>query len=520
MPTNGTSSSPVAPKTSRPPKPPKPSKAKSSLTHTSALQSAGTDPPPSSAASSTTTTAAAKGRNKRTADVMSLFNDRELSGNTIKLKPPPARKRPRQANQGNWKERAEELEKQDDGYVKALQQAQANGNSAVGGKSPGPIVTQLDEKDLATLANGRPANDDPDHVICKVCKKPVIKSAAVQHVKACKQELKERKKNNKAMNKAAKEAAAAAALAASQGETKPSVEVKEEVADAMNGAPTGGKSVPGVDADGADSKGGSGVKKKGAKKMAAKKATGEPKKTKKQKALEEKLSKEPKPKKKKEKPAKPEPKPKAPVDVEKQCGVPLPSGLLCARSLTCKSHSMGAKRAVLGRSQPYDVLLAAYQRKNQAKQQKAAINASGPHPEEADGPLGPVDSDEETELVMSAVGRPLVPVRKKYQYLRMRDMLASALRPPGSLPPTGLFGSASGGSVDLGNPNSALGDVRGIMEGVQPGTVQADGDVVMGGMGVGIGMGGQPMIRGGGGSSRGGLFSGMGSGQRNQSVAA
>lgn len=58
-----------------------------------------------------------------------------------------------------------------------------------------------------------------------------------------------------------------------------------------------------------------------------------------------------------------------PVDVERQCGVILPNGQPCARSLTCKSHSMGAKRAVPGRSLPYDMLLAAYQKKNQAKQQ-------------------------------------------------------------------------------------------------------------------------------------------------------
>lgn len=57
-----------------------------------------------------------------------------------------------------------------------------------------------------------------------------------------------------------------------------------------------------------------------------------------------------------------------PVDVERQCGV-LKDGVACARSLTCKSHSMGAKRAVPGRSLPYDMLLAAYQKKNQAKQQ-------------------------------------------------------------------------------------------------------------------------------------------------------
>lgn len=71
--------------------------------------------------------------------------------------------------------------------------------------------------------------------------------------------------------------------------------------------------------------------------------------------------------KKEKKVKKTEVKPKGPVDVEKQCGVPLPQGGLCARSLTCKSHSMGSKRAVTGRSQPYDILLAQYQKKNHAK---------------------------------------------------------------------------------------------------------------------------------------------------------
>jgi SCA7, zinc-binding domain len=62
-----------------------------------------------------------------------------------------------------------------------------------------------------------------------------------------------------------------------------------------------------------------------------------------------------------------------PVDVERQCGVITPNGVPCARSLTCKSHSMGAKRAVPGRSLPYDMLLAAYQKKNQAKQQSKSF---------------------------------------------------------------------------------------------------------------------------------------------------
>ena len=63
-----------------------------------------------------------------------------------------------------------------------------------------------------------------------------------------------------------------------------------------------------------------------------------------------------------------------PVDVERQCGVSK-DGVPCARSLTCKSHSMGAKRAVAGRSLPYDMLLAAYQKKNQAKQQSKSFSS-------------------------------------------------------------------------------------------------------------------------------------------------
>jgi SCA7, zinc-binding domain len=57
-----------------------------------------------------------------------------------------------------------------------------------------------------------------------------------------------------------------------------------------------------------------------------------------------------------------------PVDVERQCAVSMPNGVPCARSLTCKSHSMGAKRAIPGRSLPYNMLLVAYQKKKQAKQ--------------------------------------------------------------------------------------------------------------------------------------------------------
>ncbi|KIK61573.1 hypothetical protein GYMLUDRAFT_42581 [Collybiopsis luxurians FD-317 M1] len=55
---------------------------------------------------------------------------------------------------------------------------------------------------------------------------------------------------------------------------------------------------------------------------------------------------------------------KGPVDYDKQCGVINDKGLPCSRSLTCKSHSMGAKRAVQGRSRPYDELLLDWQREH------------------------------------------------------------------------------------------------------------------------------------------------------------
>ncbi|KAG7284872.1 hypothetical protein NEMBOFW57_009487 [Staphylotrichum longicolle] len=50
-------------------------------------------------------------------------------------------------------------------------------------------------------------------------------------------------------------------------------------------------------------------------------------------------------------------KPKRPIDVERH---------------------MNAKRAVPGRSLPYEMLLATYRERNWAKQQKAAIDANAP----------------------------------------------------------------------------------------------------------------------------------------------
>ncbi|KAK3312877.1 SCA7, zinc-binding domain-containing protein [Apodospora peruviana] len=60
-----------------------------------------------------------------------------------------------------------------------------------------------------------------------------------------------------------------------------------------------------------------------------------------------------------------------PIDVEIHCAVPLrQSRKPCRRSLLCKSHSFGAKRAVAGRSAPFDQLW------KQMREQQSAPAAS------------------------------------------------------------------------------------------------------------------------------------------------
>ncbi|KAJ1970468.1 SAGA complex subunit Sgf73 [Dimargaris xerosporica] len=142
---------------------------------------------------------------------------------------------------------------------------------------------------------------------------------------------------------------------------------------------------------------------------------------------------------------------KGPIDLDKQCGVLGPNNQPCARSLTCKTHSMGAKRAVVGRSQLYDVLLKSHLAKSRsaaAAQKNASMhNANGTNPGDSDS-IGltkqeeaeelAMTSDEELDLVMRALQhnkpRPLAIrttrlVRRRHQYLRVRDMLLDALKP-------------------------------------------------------------------------------------------
>ncbi|OAK97245.1 SCA7-domain-containing protein [Phaeosphaeriaceae sp. SRC1lsM3a] len=297
-----------------------------------------------------------------------------------------------------------------------------------------PTVNPLEEKTLAGFPNGRPLDDKVDTVQCKHCRRPVLRTSSATHIRECLNKKQEKLKKKKE----AKEAKDAA-LRKEKGEDDEGIGARKS---AIKGAV--------MDGEGA---------KKGKKRK-----------------IDDGAEKGPNAKKKKkDEPKAKGAKPKGPVDVERQCGVPLPNGGFCARSLTCKSHSMGLKRAVPGRSLPYDMLLAQYQKKNQAKQQRAAIDANAPLPEDLE-PSGAVDSDEEKDSIMAALARhrprPMatythVSQRSKYQYIRMKGMIRSALgAPPGG-----------GGSLYSGMGNGA--------DGMNGGRGLSLGMFGMGGMGSG-----------------------------------
>ena len=208
-------------------------------------------------------------------------------------------------------------------------------------------------------------DETPEMIQCKHCKKPMLKSVAASHIKLClqkKQERLQKRKENKEAARKAREArdkeAAAAALAAAAAKDDDDNSGHEDSSKAPGGLADG-------DHDG---------KPKTSKKAAVKATGADGKATGKKRKADDGAEGEKEPKKKKTKKELEAQKAKgvkakAPVDVERQCGVVLPNGMQCARSLTCKTHSMGAKRQVPGRSLPYTMLLAQYQKRNQAKQQ-------------------------------------------------------------------------------------------------------------------------------------------------------
>ncbi|KAL8303599.1 hypothetical protein RB597_004957 [Gaeumannomyces tritici] len=326
----------------------------------------------------------------------------------IKLK----KQAPRHSNPGNWK---------DGGVIDSESKKSKANASSVTAASPGPVVNLLDDSARETFATGYPLEDYMDITQCKHCKKSILVTAAKAHIAGClrlKKEKAQRKKEAREARERAKEQAAREEQARKEEEE-------------------GGAGDDSSDGDDEDEKPGGGAGK--TTKKAAKKTGGDGDKTgKKRKADGDPDGGKggPKPKKKKDEPKPKAVKPKGPVDVERQCGVITPTGQPCARSLTCKTHSMGAKRAVPGRSLPYDMLLTAYQKKNQAKQQKAALDANAPLEDEDEANAGPVDSDEETALVMTALSRwkpqPVVPqpvftpIKRQYQLSRLHEQLQMA----------------------------------------------------------------------------------------------
>ncbi|EJU03630.1 SCA7-domain-containing protein [Dacryopinax primogenitus] len=75
---------------------------------------------------------------------------------------------------------------------------------------------------------------------------------------------------------------------------------------------------------------------------------------------------------------------KGPINLDIHCGVINDKGVPCSRKLTCKSHAMGPKRAVVGRSRPFDELQQEMLRlnpkykepmKRKSKEEKAAEKA-------------------------------------------------------------------------------------------------------------------------------------------------
>ncbi|KIV95448.1 hypothetical protein PV10_03104 [Exophiala mesophila] len=323
---------------------------------------------------------------------------------------------------------------------------QENGVKSSSSLNLSPVLPQFDAETMSNFPNGK--QEPLETLVCKHCKKSILKRTASQHVAICLKSKQDKARKKKEAREAAQRAKERAERVDDDDDDDDDAKDSKSRKSAVNG-------------DGDDSK-----------------------KAKKRKADAD-DDKEPKKKKNKKEEQKPKTaKPKGPVDVEKQCGVTLPNGAQCARSLTCKSHSMGAKRAVPGRSLPYDMLLAAYQKKNQARQQKAAIDANAPAllEDELDAALGgPIDSDEEKDAVMTSIQRslsrpqplvtvPLFPIRQKYRQVRMKELLSNAMSgnrsgglfsvPPESAriaPPSATSETVNGASVVPASPALASG---------------------------------------------------------------
>lgn len=130
------------------------------------------------------------------------------------------------------------------------------------------------------------------------------------------------------------------------------------------------------------------------------------------------------------------------IDLDRQCGVELPNGSKCGRLLTCKTHSVSAKRAVTGRSRPFDSLLAAYRQTRQVQQNaKASQTAKTMQEEILDE--APLPAHEEIQQVllgtlqshaMPLYRRVTYPTKSRGRFLRVREQLLGSMNRVPPLP--------------------------------------------------------------------------------------
>ncbi|KAL2911958.1 SAGA complex subunit Sgf73 [Polyrhizophydium stewartii] len=97
-----------------------------------------------------------------------------------------------------------------------------------------------------------------------------------------------------------------------------------------------------------------------------------------------------------------------PVNFDSQCGVMLDNGTPCARSITCKIHSVSSKRAVAGRSLPYDTLYQEHQTRSmlsRGNKERTAIAAKSiPRPAAAAPSVAEkINQEEEVSRVLAAL---------------------------------------------------------------------------------------------------------------------
>ncbi|KAG0290656.1 hypothetical protein BGZ96_005902 [Linnemannia gamsii] len=262
------------------------------------------------------------------------------------------------------------------------------------GKSKAPTASRLEFKEMKTYG-GMPMTDEVVIVTCVHCGKPMIPSAVKEHRSKCKASAVE-----------AAPAAPTLVIRTDALEKKPETKTKKRKESVVIEEPETPMS---------------------AVEMSPPPASVPEKKPSEKKQKIAKIAK-----------VKPPGRVKGPLDLDKQCGVvPSIGAPPCARSLTCKSHSMSSKRAVEGRSRPYDVLLGMYQKKPMpVKDEKINRDSEAPLADKEDVN---VDSDEEYTDLLDAVRsyepqplatRPMTYMRRRNNCYRIRDLFLDALKGP------------------------------------------------------------------------------------------